>query len=103
MQKYIGKAEILTLINPKIKLNVMNLAYTDKRDLKVRKIKVNAQKIDNFSPEFYDIVIAAFQILDKLDYLQFFQKTFLLTIINMEIILDMPFFIFNNINVPFTK
>ena len=44
----------------------MIMTYTAKLDLKVEKTDVDNQKIDSFSLEIYSIVIAAFQIFNKL-------------------------------------
>ena len=53
-------------------INAMTLAYTTQLDLKVRKMNVGAQKIDGFLLETYGIVIAAFQIFNKLSHFWFF-------------------------------
>ena len=45
------------------------------------------------------MVIAAFQVVLKLDCSRFFQETFLLAHISMEVVLGMPFLTFSNINV----
>ena len=45
------------------------------------------------------MVIAAFQVLDKLVCSQYFQKTFLLTDISIEMALGMPFPIYCNADV----
>ena len=46
----------------------MTPAYTVKLGLKVRKTNVSAQKIDGFSLTTYGMVIAAFQVFDKLSH-----------------------------------
>lgn len=51
----------------------------------------------------FEIVLASFQIKDKLRKIQFFRKTFLLTDISVEIILNIFFLIFNNTNIQFAK
>lgn len=52
----------------------------------MQKTDVVAQKINSFFLEIYSMVIAAIQIFHKLDCLQFFQKTFLLIDISMQVI-----------------
>ena len=49
------------------------------------------------------MVIAAFQVLNKLGYSWFFQETFLLANISMKMVLGMPFLTFNNAYVNFAK
>ena len=77
----------------------MTLAYTAQLSLKVQKINVDTQKIDGFSLATYDMIIAIFQILDKHRCFQFFQETFLLANISMEVVLGMLFLIFGNVNI----
>ena len=56
----------------------MTLAYASKLGLQVQKTDVRTQKIDNLLLETFGMVIANFQVLDKLGKACFFQKTFLL-------------------------
>ena len=62
----------LPLIDFESKVNVKTPTYAAQLGLKVQTIKVGAQKIDGFSPAPYSMVIAAFQVLDKLGRSQFF-------------------------------
>ena len=50
----------------------MTLAYATHLGLKVRVINVGVQKIDRSSLATYGMVIAAFQIVDKLGRSRFF-------------------------------
>ena len=50
----------------------MTLVYAVYLSLKVRVTDVSAQKIDGFSLATYGIIIAAFQVVDKLDRSWFF-------------------------------
>ena len=49
------------------------------------------------------MVIAAFQVFDKLGRFWFFQKTFLLANISIKVVLDMLFLIFNNTDIQFAE
>ena len=49
------------------------------------------------------MIIATFQVIDKLGKAWFFQETFLLANISIKVILEMLFLIFNNIDVQFAK
>ena len=64
--------DVLILLDSKSEVNVMTAAYVAQLGLKVQKINVGAQKIDGFSLETYKMVIAAFQVLNKLAYSRFF-------------------------------
>ena len=49
------------------------------------------------------MVLASFQIEDKFRRVRFFQETFLLADINIEIVLGMSFFIFSNTDIQFVE
>ena len=69
----------------------MNLSYAKKLSLKVQKTNVRAKKINGFAPKIIEMIIADFQIKDKVSKLRFFQKTFLVTKNKFKIILEMCF------------
>ena len=81
----------------------MTPAYAAYLSLKVRVTNVSAQKIDRSSLATYGMVIAAFQVVDKLGHSWFFQETFLLADIGMEVVLGMPFFTLSNADVQFAE
>ena len=58
--------DVLALLNSGSKVNAMNPAYAAHLGLKVRVTDVDAQKIDRSSLATYGMVIAAFQVVDKL-------------------------------------
>ena len=93
------KATIQALINSSSKINTMILAYASKLGLKVQKTDIRVQKIDNSSLETYKIVIAAFQVLDKLGRACFFYEIFLLANISMNVVLRILFLTLNNANI----
>ena len=49
----------------------------------------------------FKIILASFQIENKLEKPWFFQKTFLLVDLSIEVVLVMPFLIFSNANIKF--
>ena len=57
---------VLALLNSGSKINAITPAYAAYLGLKVKMTDVRAQKIDGSSLANYDIVIAAFQIVNKL-------------------------------------
>lgn len=60
------KTNALALINSDSKINTMTPVYISKLGFKVQKINISAQKKDSFSLKTNDIVLAAFQVLNKL-------------------------------------
>ena len=81
----------------------MTSAYTAQLGLIVQKTNVGAQKIDGFYLTTYGMVIAIFQALDTLTCFQFFQETFLLANIDMEVVLGILFLTLSNASVQFAK
>ena len=75
------------------------MTYTANLSLKVRVTNVDAQKIDKSLLATYGMVIAAFQVVNKLGCSWFFQETFLLADINTKMVSSMPFLTFNNVDV----
>ena len=87
------------MLNSVSEVNAMTLAYATYLGLKVRITNVGVQKIDRFSLAIYGIVIAAFQVVNKLGRSRFFQETFLLANISMEVTLSTPFLTLSNADV----
>lgn len=74
----------------------MSLGYILKLSLKVYLTNFEAQKIDDFTFKTFKIVPAKVQVEKKLEKICFFQETFLLTNISMEVVLRMLFVTFSN-------
>ena len=64
---------------------------------------VRAQKIDGSILETFGMVLASFQMEDKLKRAQFFQETFLLADLSIKMVLWMSFLTFSNANVQFAR
>lgn len=62
---------------------------------------MGAQKINSFIFEIFVIVIADFQMEDKIGRPRFFQETFLVANIKFKVIIGMPFLKLSNIDVLF--
>ena len=60
-----GQEQVRVLLNSGSKVNAMSPAYAKKLSLKTRKTNVGAQKIDGFTLETFEMVIADFQVKDK--------------------------------------
>ena len=91
--------DVLALFDSEGKVNAMTPAYAVHLGLKVRVTDVNAQKIDRFSLATYGMVIAAFQVVYKLGRSWFFQETFLVADISMEVVLGVLFFTLSNADI----
>ena len=95
--------DVLALFDSGNKVNAITLPYMAHLGLKVRVTNVGVQKIDRFSLAISSMVIAAFQVVNKLDCSRFFQETFLLAKISIKVVLGMPFVTFSNADVQFAK
>ena len=81
----------------------MTPAYAKQLGLRIRKTNVGAQKINGSLLATYGMVIAAFQVKDKLGRAQFFQEPFLLANTSMEVVLGMPFLTLSIANIQFAE
>ena len=95
--------DVLALLNSGSKVNAIAPAYAAHLGLQVRVTDVVVQKIDKFSLITYGMVIALFQVVNKLGRFWFFQETLLLANISMEVFLGMSFLTFSNTNVQFVE
>ena len=93
------KNEVQALIDSDNEVNAMTPAYTTKQSLKLHHTNIGAQKIDGFTLKTFGMVLANFQIEDKLGKTRFFQETFLLIDINVEVVLSMSFLTLSNIDI----
>ena len=96
-------AGVRALVYSGSEFNAMTPTYAAKLGLKVRKIDIGAQKIDGSTLETFGMVLADFQVEDKLERARFFQETFLLADISVEVVLNMPFLTLSIANVQFVK
>ena len=79
----------------------MTLGYASKLGLKIHPINVGTQKIDGSTLETFAMVLASFQVEDTLGKARFFQETFLLADLSVEVVLGMPFLTLSNADIKF--
>lgn len=70
----------------------MTSIYATSLSLSIQKSNFVAQKIDLLTSITYSMVLAWFSIQDKSERVRFFEETFLVTDISMELTLGMLFF-----------
>ena len=68
------KKEVWALINSGSEVNAMTLAYASSLDLRVYCTDIGAQKIDGPTLKIFGMVLASFQVEDKLGRTRFFQN-----------------------------
>ena len=81
----------------------MHPAYATKLGLRIRKIDVNAQKINRSYLDTFEMVIADCLINNKLGRVRYFQETFLLANIGLEVVLRMPFLTLSKVDIRFVE
>ena len=81
------------------KINAITSAYAKQLGPSVQKTDVRAQKNDSSLLKTFEIVIADFQIEDKLGKIQFFQESFLVADTNMEVGLGILFLNISNADI----
>lgn len=91
------------MIDSSGEINDMTPVCTLKLGQKIRLTNIKAQIIDGYIFETFEMVLASFQVKDKLKRVWFFQKSFLLADISVEVILGIFFLIFSNIDIQFVE
>ena len=81
----------------------MHPIYATKLGLCAKKIDVGTQKINGSHLDIFGMVIVDYPVKDKLETLRFFQKTFLLANISLEVVLRMLFLTLSKANIRFVK
>lgn len=94
--------QVESFIDSANKINAMMLEFAAKLAFIHRTTNIGAQNIDGSIVEIYNIVLARFQHQDSFKKIRFFEKTFLLANISMEIVLGKFFSSFYNANFQFS-
>ena len=92
-------SQVQALLNSGSKVNAMNPAYASRLGLRVHRTDIGAQKIDSSTLKTFEMVLASFQVEDKLGRIQFFQETFLLADISTRVVSSMPFLTLSNADI----
>ena len=95
--------DVRALIDSGSEINIMHPAYATKLGLRARKIDVGAQKIDGSHLDTFGMVIADCSVKDKLGRVRFFQETFLLANIGLEVVLEMLFLTLSKADIRFAE
>lgn len=85
--------DVKALINSSSEINTMTSAYASKLGLQARHMNVGVQKIDGSTLPMFKMVLASFQVKNKLWKIWFFQETFLLPNTSVQIVLGLLFWL----------
>ena len=83
--------DVRALIDSGSEINAMTPAYASRLGFQTRNIHVVAQKIDGSTFQTFGMVLASFQVENKLRKTWFFQETFLLADTSVEVMLSILF------------
>ncbi len=95
------KNQTEVLLDWKSKVNAINQAFVLQLDLKTQKTNVRAQKMDSTTLEIYRIIVSIFFVLNKNNRDSFFDKSFLLVNVKLDIILEILFLNISNADINF--
>lgn len=99
----LSEFSIEVLINSGSNNDAMQSSFKKKLDLCICKINVNTQKINSSRLQIYGIVLGLFWVDKKDGKPHFFEETFLLADISIDIAFKISFFTLNNIVVNFNN
>ena len=90
------------LIDLGSKVNTIYPSFVKQLGLPIRLTDVEAQKIDSITLEIYGMVVTAFSMVDKANRGRFFEKTFPVINVSLEVVLGMLFFTLNDADIDFS-
>ncbi len=94
--------QIETLIDSGSEVNAMTPGFTAKLGFISKPTNVGTQKIDGSTLKTYGMASAGFSLQDSLERVRFFEETFLLADISIEVVLGMPFLSLSNADFQFS-
>ena len=94
---------VLALFDLGSKVNTIHPVFIERLGLVIQTINVGAQKIHSTISETYRMVVAAFLVTDQASRVKFFEKTFPIANVSLDVVFGMLFFILNGADVNFPK
>ena len=97
-----SKAQVQALINSGSEVNAIHPTFAKWLGLFIIPTNIGAQKIDSIMLDTYRMVVAVFSVVDKANRVKFFEKTFLVANISLEVVLAMPFLTLSGADIDFS-
>ena len=82
---------VLVFFNSDSEVNIIHPTFAQELRLPIKPTDLKAQKIDGTMLDIYEIVVAAFLVINKANWVRFFEETFLVANISLEIVFGMFF------------
>ena len=92
---------VSVLFNSGSEVNAIHPTLARELELFIRLTDVGAQKIDGTMLDTFGIIVTAFLVMNKANRVRFFEKTFLVANVSLEIVLGMLFFTLSGVDVNF--
>ena len=96
-----NETQVQALIDLRSEINAIHPSFAKQLGLLIRPTDVEAQKIDGTALNTHEIVAAALSVVDKANRVRFFEKTFLVANVSLEVVLGMPFLILSSVDIDF--
>ena len=90
------------MISFKNEVNTIYPSFAKQLGFSIRLIDVEVQKIDRTILDIYKIVVVAFSVVDKANQVGFFEKTFLVANISLEVVFGMFFLTLSSADIDFS-
>ena len=92
---------VLALLDSRSEVHAIHPIFAQELGLFIRTTDVGAQKIDGTMLNTFRMVVVAFSVTEKANRIRFFEETFLVANISLEVVLRMLFLILSGADVDF--
>ena len=96
------KTPVQALIDSESEVNAVHPSFVKQLGLSIRPIDVGALKIDGTTLDTHGMVVTAFSVEDRANRVRFFEETFLVANVSLEVVLEMPFLTLSGADVDFS-
>ena len=92
---------VLAFLSLGSKVNAIYLTFVQELELPIRPTDIRAWKINSIILDIFGIIVEVFSMIDNVNWLRFFEKTFLVANISPEVVFRMLFLILSSTDVDF--
>ena len=101
-KKDTSKAQVQALIDSGSEVNAIHPTFAKQLGPPIQTTDVRAQKIDSTTLDTHGMVVAAFLVKDKANWVRFFKETFLVANVSTEVVFGIPFVTLSGLDVDFS-
>ena len=96
------KTLVQALIDSGSKVNAIHPSFAKQLGLFIRLTDIEAPKIDGSTLDTYGMVVTGFSVVDKANRVKFFEETFLVANVSLEVVFERPFLTLSNADIDFS-